>query len=67
LRGRKDTIKACVYVKELARIRFNEDIIELLQEIQWWNWTEDIIKDRVSEFTDIELFCKKYKSGSANK
>ncbi|WP_148265322.1 hypothetical protein [Desulfosporosinus orientis] len=46
---------------KVIRYRFDEDVIVDLQNIQWWNWSEEIIKNRVQDFTDVELFCEKYK------
>ena len=38
--------------------RFEEDIIAKLQSIQWWYWTDEMIKERAEYFTnDVELFC----------
>lgn len=34
-------------------MRFNEEIIKYIQEIQWWNWSEKKIKMNEKFFTKI--------------
>ena len=40
----------------VMRYRFVPEIIERLQALQWWNWSDDLIRDRVELLmaTDIE-------------
>lgn len=41
--------------------RFSSDIISKLEEIQWWNWSYDQIKERIEDFHQpIEKFVEKY-------
>lgn len=42
------------------KYRYSKDQIEKLLKIKWWNWEDEIIKERVDEFNDIQLFLKKY-------
>jgi phosphonate metabolism protein (transferase hexapeptide repeat family) len=42
------------------RMRFERDIIECLQKIQWWDWPVDLIKYRINDFNEIKSFCQKY-------
>ncbi len=46
---------------EFRKFRFNHDIIEELLKIKWWNWDDTLIKNRISEFRDIDSFVEKYK------
>ena len=45
---------------KVIKYRFNSEIIEKLEAIQWWNWDLKIIKDRIDDFKNIELFVQKY-------
>lgn len=40
--------------------RFEEQQIEFLKAIQWWNWDEDKIKEYAEDFEDIDRLIKKY-------
>ncbi|MGE4273492.1 MAG: chloramphenicol acetyltransferase [Desulfitobacterium sp.] len=45
------------------RKRFSEEIIQKLEEIQWWDWSYELIKERYLDFTlPIEEFIAKYES-----
>ncbi len=41
------------------RERFPPDIARQLQALAWWNWTDDMIRERLADFQhmDIETFC----------
>lgn len=41
--------------------RFNEQQIEFLKGIQWWDWNEDKIKMYAEDFEDIDRLMKKYR------
>ena len=45
--------------------RFPEDIISKLEEIKWWDWSYEIIKERLNDFylPIIEFTDKYYKAG----
>lgn len=41
--------------------RFTEDIIRKLEEIRWWDWSYDLIKERLNDFyLSIQEFTDKY-------
>lgn len=41
--------------------RFDDEIIQSLQRIKWWNWPADMIRDNVQLFTEPAAFCKKFR------
>lgn len=41
----------------LIRKRFDEETIRRLEEIQWWTWEEDKLKQYEKLFDHIEQFC----------
>jgi phosphonate metabolism protein (transferase hexapeptide repeat family) len=44
-----------------VRKRFKAEIIEKLEEIQWWDWTYEKIKDNFDDFLlDIDAFVEKH-------
>ena len=45
------------------KYRFKEDQIKELQEIKWWEWDEQTIKERIKDITspNIDDFIEKYK------
>lgn len=45
---------------QVIRYRFSEVVINKLETIQWWNWEEDVIKERLKEFPEPEKFAEKY-------
>lgn len=40
--------------------RFYPDQIIKLLDIKWWNWPSYLIKERMQEFKDIDIFLQKY-------
>jgi len=42
------------------KYRFSVDQISALNKIRWWNWNREIIKERIKDFIDIEVFIQKY-------
>ena len=41
--------------------RFEADIIQKLQTIQWWNWSDEKIEENAEFFDDdIEAFCQRF-------
>lgn len=49
---------------KILRFRFNQKQIDDLQEIAWWNWSEEEFRQRADDFTlDINTFIEKYKKG----
>ena len=47
----------------IKRYRFSPEIIKALLKNKWWDWGEEIIKDRLDDFGDINTFIKKYDKG----
>lgn len=39
---------------KIIRFRFSEDVIEKLEELQWWNMSEDFLKKNISMFQSSE-------------
>lgn len=40
--------------------RFSERQVAALLAIEWWYWPDDLIKQRMPDFSDIDTFIKKY-------
>jgi phosphonate metabolism protein (transferase hexapeptide repeat family) len=40
--------------------RFEENTIEKLQKISWWNWNHETLNSRIDDFNEIEQFIEKY-------
>lgn len=46
---------------KLVRKRFDEETIQKLEEIRWWDWSHEMIKERFHDFLlDINSFVQKY-------
>lgn len=45
---------------KIIRYRFDEQTIEKLIEIKWWDWPLEIIKERREDFCDLTTFVDKY-------
>jgi len=62
----KDVPPYAVVVGNPAKIvhyRYSEDQIKKLLAIKWWDWPEDLIKERLEDFKDIDVFVDKYFKG----
>ncbi len=44
----------------IIKYRFNPEQIEKLNSIKWWDWSLETIAERYDDFSDIDLFIKKY-------
>lgn len=45
----------------IIRYRYNQEQIKALNEIQWWNWSDEKIRNCYSDFfDDIDTFIKKH-------
>lgn len=44
----------------IVRFRFNDEIVQQLLAIKWWNWLDEFIQDHIDDFTDVESFVRKY-------
>lgn len=55
------TVVAGVPARAIRR-RFSEDIIESLLRIQWWDWDDAVVLERVDDLTssDLVAFTQKY-------
>ncbi len=45
---------------KILKYRFNKNIINALENISWWNWSEEEIKERIEDLKDIKEFIYKY-------
>ncbi|MCE5222998.1 acetyltransferase [bacterium] len=45
---------------KVIKKRFNEDQIDKLLAIEWWNWNYETIKHRLQELENVDLFLEKY-------
>lgn len=43
---------------EVNHYRFSPEIIEKLLKIKWWSWPNNVIRERLSEFNDINRFVE---------
>lgn len=46
---------------KLIRKRFDDDTINALLEIQWWNWNESLIAENAALIVNVEKFIKTQK------
>jgi virginiamycin A acetyltransferase len=44
----------------LIRWRFPEPVREALVRSQWWTWPDELIRERIADFSDPELFARRY-------
>ncbi len=56
---------------KVIKYRFSQELIDKLLTIQWWNWSDDEIKNNIQYFNeDIQKFCdifyNKYKNEREN-
>jgi len=45
---------------KVIRYRFDDVTIARLQDIAWWNWDHEKVKNALDDFKNIEQFIKKY-------
>lgn len=46
---------------KIIKMKHSEEIIQKLNQISWWDWSEEIIKNRKKDFyLSSEEFCAKY-------
>lgn len=46
---------------KVIKFRFNQDIVDRLLKIQWWNWDKQFLNNHVDDmYENIEEFIKKY-------
>ena len=44
----------------IKKFRFNQEQIDKLRQMEWWNWQDNIIEERKKDMTDITNFISKY-------
>lgn len=47
---------------KILKYRFSKEIIKSLENIKWWNWNHEEIKDRIDDLKDIREFIYKYEN-----
>ena len=45
----------------VIRYRFAPEVIADLLAIAWWNWSENLIRERADDFADVSRFIEKYR------
>ena len=45
---------------KIIKYRFNPEQIKMLNEIAWWDWPIEKIRDCYDDFADIDIFLKKH-------
>lgn len=45
---------------KILKFRFSKEIIKALEDIAWWNWSHQEIKERIDDLKDIREFIYKY-------
>lgn len=45
---------------KILKYRFSPDIINKLEEIAWWNWSYEELKNQIDDLKDIREFIYKY-------
>lgn len=49
-----------VNVDRIVKYRFSQEIIDKLLKIQWWNWSDDKIRENIQLMYDVEAFVDKF-------
>jgi acetyltransferase-like isoleucine patch superfamily enzyme len=49
-----------------VRFRFSPEVISFLVEFSWWNRDFTWLEENAQYFTDIDLFCERFRSGRGN-
>ena len=45
----------------VMKYRFSDHIIHMLLEIKWWDWSDELVKERIDEFySETIVFCNRY-------
>jgi acetyltransferase-like isoleucine patch superfamily enzyme len=44
----------------IKHYRFSPEQITKLLEIKWWDWSNDLIKQRMKDLKDVDIFLNKY-------
>ena len=51
----------CGVPAKVKKYRFSEQEIDILEKVQWWNWSEEEIKKNKKFFLDSSVFFNNYK------
>ena len=50
----------------VVKYRFAPDIVEKMQKIKWWDWSDDELKNVEKMFFDVEKFVKEFGENDEN-
>ena len=50
----------------VIRMRFSDAVISGIGSTHWWDWEHDVIRERLLDFNDIEVFIQKYSADSVS-
>lgn len=53
------TIVAGVPAQKI-KMRFPEEVASRIEQTKWWDWEYELLKRRIQDFCDINLFIEKY-------
>ena len=42
------------------RMRFPDAMVKKIERLKWWDWNHQTLKERLSDFRDMDAFIKKY-------
>ncbi len=45
---------------KVIRYRFDADIVKSLEQIKWWDWSHEKIKENLDDFNNLRNFIEKY-------
>ena len=40
--------------------RYPPELIAAMERIRWWDWSHDMLRERLRDFDDAAAFCRKY-------
>jgi len=44
----------------IKKFRFDQKTIDRLRKLKWWEWSEEVVKERMADFLNVYLFLDKY-------
>lgn len=42
------------------KYRFSDELITKIEKLKWWDWSHHLLKERISDFRNIDIFIRKY-------
>ena len=45
---------------EAAYDRCPDELIAAMERIRWWDWSHDMLRERLRDFDDAAAFCRKF-------